>query len=492
MAIDSGAEPTTTDKNGFAFRRASQIIKSEIDYVLTHTDRINDFTVGSVARTMIEAESIEIEKLYYYTLENLQEAIDDSVTSAFGFDRKQATYAYGNVLVRLNSQLGQDLVINRGTAFTSSQEAYQQEYRTTVPYRIPKGSRSFVIEVQCTVIGSYGNIPANVIDRTSDIGAIASVTNPEAFNTGSDEETPEQEKVRFRRMIQSLARGTNQSLLYQAESVPNVAGAALFESTYGAVVIYAHDANGNLSADLQRQVADALVDYKPAGIKVFVLPVHKSVVALDVSVQVSDSNLETDGFLQLIRNNISDYINTLTVGDPLYKANIIQKIMDTSDTGIVDTNVDVKVYPDKEMLGEQGIDDDTIINVKGVLVNQPYLRPVDITSDPHYGMVGVTDTKVKQAGGNTYKDAIVPNQNSQDSTNGTDNSDNTLINTGITNSEGDIYTKPIEVGDVYKTNSNELLRLAICNVKFNYLDFQEPIDKNGTNTDTTGKNNNIE
>lgn len=482
MAIDKGAEETTEDKNGFVFRKANQIIKSEINDILTHTDKINDFTTGSIARTMVEAEALEIEKLYYYTLENLKHAIDESVTTAFGFTRKKATYAYGNVLVRLSAPLAQDLVIDRGTLFYSTNPNYQQQYRTNVAYRIPKGSQSFTIVVYCTVIGSYGNIPENTIDQSTDIGGLVSVTNPESFNTGTDEENPEAVKIRFRQMIQSLSMGTNQSLVYAAESVPGVAGASLFESTYGAVVIYAHDANGNLSYDLQQAVADKLVAYKPAGIKVFVLPTHKSVVALDIEVAVNDTTLEQDSFLELIKQTLSEYINTLTVGDPLYKANIIQKVMDVSDTGVIDTKVDVKVYPDSEMIvGDSSLDDDSIVNVKGVLVNQPYLRPVDITSENTYGLLNVDNTKIKERDGNTYKDAIDKN-----SFGSPDDDISTVIGlqSDITNSLGDSYVKGIEVDDIYRTNSNEILRLALCNVHFKYADFDEPIDTNATNSAT--------
>ena len=124
MAIDKSAEETTEDKNGFVFRKATQIIKSEINDILTHTDKINDFTTGSITRTMVEAESLEIEKLYYYTLENLKHAIDEGITGAFGFTQKKATYAYGNVLVRLSAPLVQDLVIGRGSLFYSTNHNY--------------------------------------------------------------------------------------------------------------------------------------------------------------------------------------------------------------------------------------------------------------------------------------------------------------------------------------------------------------------------------
>lgn len=467
MAIDTSADTLTVDKNGFAFRKASQIIQSEIDNMLTHTNQVNDFTVGSISRTLIESEAIEIEKLYYYTMENLKKAVDDGVTSAFGFTRKQATYAFGNVFIRLSSDLSQDLVIDRGTRFYSTDPNYQQIYRTMVPYRVPKGSRTFTIPVYCTVIGSYGNIPDHVIDRTTDLAGISEVYNPEAFNTGSEEETPEQAKIRFRQMIQSLARGTNQSLKYIAESVPGIEGANVYESTYGAVVVYAHDANGNLGDDLIQQVANKLVDYKPAGIKVMVYPTHKSVVALDVQVRVNNSDLETDDFLKLIKQNLSDYINSMSVGEPLYKANVIQRIMDVDDLGVLDTTVDVKVYPDQEMLNNPGISDDSIINVKGVQVNQPYLRPIDISQDDSYGILGQSNNNLNESDGLSWRDAFYNGDQLKDQ---------------------DELTEGLDIDDLYRTNSNEILRLAICNVSFKYEDQDPSLSLKIKDSDETNSN----
>lgn len=470
MAFDPDADNLSLDENGFAFKKAGQITDDAIQQVMTHTDQINDFTVGSITRTLIESEAIEIEKLYYYSLENLQMAIDDAVTSAFGFARRQATYAYGQVSITLNSPLAQDLVIDRGTRFFSSQAAYEQVYRTMIPYRVPKGVQSFEIRVYCTVIGSYGNIPNHVIDRTDDIGAISQIDNREAFNTGQDEESPEAAKIRFRKMIQSLARGTSQSLVYAAESVPDIAGSYLYESTYGSVVLYCHDLNGDLPRHLQDEVAQKLIEYKPAGINVFVRPTHKSLVSLNIEVTVDDTNLRKRGFLQMIRRELTNYINQFTVGEPLYQSDIVQKIMDVSDSGVLDCSVAIRVYPDNSLLEEPAVADDTVINVKNVRVDQPYLRPVDFTSPDHYGEIGVDDTKIKQKNGQTWKDAIAE----------TDQGKQEDLQTAYENDDADLST-PLIVDDVYVTNPNEILRLGICNVRFKPLDGDTNViaDNNG-------------
>lgn len=471
MAIDTTADDLSINEQGFAFKKASQIIYDSIQQVMVETDQINDFTVGSITRTLIEAEAIEIEKLYYYSLENLKKAIDDAVTSAFGFTRRKATYAYGDITIYLGNPLAQEMIIDRGTRFFSTQAAYDQVYRTMIAYRIPKGTQVFRITVYCTTLGSYGNIPNNVIDRTDDLGTIMRITNEEAFNTGQDEETPQQAKIRFRKMIQSLARGTDQSLVYAAESLPDIAGGYLYESTYGSVVLYCHDLNGNLSDDLRQKVADKLVDYKPAGINVFVRPTHKTLVMMNIEVTVSDTNLRQTGLLQMIRNEISSYVNQFTVGQPLYKADVIQKIMDLSDNGLLDVKVAIRVIPDDELLTEPYVADDTVLNIKGVAVDQPYLRPVDITNDEYYGEVGVDNTALKQTDGQTWKDAIAETN--------TGKGMNDLIAEYKTGNAD--LSNIIDVDDVYVTNPNEILRLGVCNVRFKPVDGDQNIiaDNNG-------------
>lgn len=470
MAVASDGE-ISIDTTGFAFKKASQIVDSEINQIVVSTDRINDFSTGSITRTMIEAEAIEIEKLYYYTLENLKLAIDDAVTSAFGFTRRTATYAYGSVRVDLNSSLAQDLYIPRGTRFFSTYEAYEQVYRTQVPYRIPKGSRSFELTVYCTVMGTYGNIPSEVINRTDDLGAITNVTNPEAFNTGQDEESPQQTKIRFRQMIQSIAKGTNQSLVYAAESVPNVAGGYLYESTYGTVVLYAHDLNGNLDDNLREQISKKIVQYRPAGIKVIIHGVHKTMVTMNIAVDVTDENLRQIGMLQTIRRTISDYVNSLTVGDPLYKADVLQKIMDINDTGIRDAKVEIRVWPDNSLLAEPMVSDDTVINVKSTLLSQPYLRPDDITTNENtYGMIGLKDTKIKPNAGNNWRDALVVADEAKKEV---DTTDNDSLRDAYEDGNVDL-SKVIKLDDAYITSPNEILRLGICNVQF--------IPRNGDST----------
>ena len=430
----------STDDNEMTYKKASQILSSLIDDTLINTDKINDFTEGSISRTLYEAEATELEMLYYLTRENMKTAIDKSVLTSFGFEPKKATYAYGNVRVSFNNPLANTIYLPKGTIFTSSQDIYDQRYTTTDEYKIPKGTGAFEVPVYCTETGTYGNVPEGVIDTTSSMSGISEVTNPQSFLTGTDDETSADMKVRFRDMLQALNRGTTQSLKNAVMNVEGIAGCYVYESTYGAVGIYCHDNNGDLSTDLQKAVANALVDWRPAGIRVYVFPTHKSIVQAQIGISVSDIGLEDPNFLTMVKQKIEAYINSLSVGVSIYKSDLIQKVMDISDLGIVNCTMDLSVTPDEALLDKQYIGDDTVINVKGVEVNQKYLRAPDITNDATYGMVGVTNTNIDDSGKVSYKDANV-------------------IKNGTTTT-----LDPVEVTDHYNTNPNEILRAGTITV----------------------------
>ncbi|MCA7081789.1 hypothetical protein LGL73_13630, partial [Staphylococcus aureus] len=66
------------------------------DYILTHTDTINDFTTGSAIESIDESISQELEEYYYLTIENIKQGVQDSIFEAFGFERIEASPAFGN------------------------------------------------------------------------------------------------------------------------------------------------------------------------------------------------------------------------------------------------------------------------------------------------------------------------------------------------------------------------------------------------------------
>lgn len=415
------------------------------DYVLTHTNKINDFTEGSAIETLLEASSLETEMLYYLTMQNIKSGIQDGVMQAFGFTRKQATYAYGTVRLTFTSELTTSLYIPKGTLFSCSDTSYTQTYQTLDEYQIPSGANYVDIPVYCTTVGAYGNIPANTIDTTTDITYLDTVTNLEAFQTGTDEETVSDMTVRFRQMIQSLQRGTVQALEYGAKTVDGIAGAYVFESTYGSVTVYCHDANGDLSSDLQTAVTNELYYWKAAGIRVSVQPVHKTTVDLTIGINVPNTTLQTDDFLAAVKLRMENYLNAYTVGQPVYISDLIQNVMDISDWGIVDTEIESQANIDDTLSGKTAVDEDSYININGMDVKPQDLQPIDISKDNTYGIISMKqNTKTNNDNSVSYKDAI------------TDTDSDT----------GEQTVEPIEISSKYNTAGNELVKAGTVTVYF--------------------------
>lgn len=421
------------------------MLSTMTDYVLTHTNKINDFTEGSAIETLLEASSLETEMLYYLTMQNIKSGIQDGVMQAFGFTRKQATYAYGTVRLTFTSELTTSLYIPKGTLFSCSDTSYTQTYQTLDEYQIPSGANYVDIPVYCTTVGAYGNIPANTIDTTTDITYLDTVTNLEAFQTGTDEETVSDMTVRFRQMIQSLQRGTVQALEYGAKTVDDIAGAYVFESTYGSVTVYCHDANGDLSSDLQTAVTNELYYWKAAGIRVSVQPVHKTTVDLTIGINVPNTTLQTDDFLAAVKLRMENYLNAYTVGQPVYISDLIQNVMDISDWGIVDTEIEAQANIDDTLSGKTAVDEDSYININGMDVKPQDLQPIDISKDNTYGIISMKqNTKTNNDNSVSYKDAV------------TDTDSDT----------GEQTVEPIEISSKYNTAGNELVKAGTVTVYF--------------------------
>ena len=102
----------TEDSNEeFQFKDNDTILSDMIDTVMIRNNDVNDFTPGSILRTLLESESLELETLYYLQLENLNHAIDESVLQAFDFDPIDYVHAFGNIIIYFTDTLQKDLYI---------------------------------------------------------------------------------------------------------------------------------------------------------------------------------------------------------------------------------------------------------------------------------------------------------------------------------------------------------------------------------------------
>lgn len=331
------------------FKRMTEIYSRLVDYTITNTEDINDFTVGSAMRAIYEAVSIELEQYYVLTRENVAEAIEKGVYSSFGFEQKKAVKAYGAVQISFHNPAQQALLIPRGSTFTSNQSSYSQVYETLEDYRIPQGAILVEVDVYCQVPGEVGNVPAGVINiMRTPLPNIKSVSNPAAFQTGQDKEPTEELRSRFQAFINALSRATIPALEYGTREVPEVAGVYIDEQV-GLVTIYAHDRNGNLPELLKTKIENNLINYRPAGISVVVKPVTKKTIDIEVTLTLNNKAAITETFRTKIQNDITRYLNNMSTSQDLILSDLTRVIMNIDKQLIYDVhfknlsdNIDIK------------------------------------------------------------------------------------------------------------------------------------------------------
>ncbi|WNM50367.1 baseplate wedge subunit [Staphylococcus phage Alsa_1] len=320
-------------------KKFSEILSRLIDKTMIGTRKVNDFTPGSVIRSLYEAVALEIEQYYMLTRENIKFGIEQGVMDAFDFKKRQPKRAYGTVTIKFYNPLQEDLYIPRGTTFTSTRQRYVQQFENIEDYYVPQGSMEYDIEVYCKQAGTVGNVPENTIDTMgTSTTLINSVTNKLSFSTGSDEESMTDLKNRFHLFVESRGRATGKAIEYGARQVEEVQGVYVKEDV-GHITVYAHDKNGDLPESLQTDIEYSIEDYRPSGIALTVRPVQKQIVDLDIDVTLSDIYKQSETLQVHIENVVRAYLNAFNVSQDLIISDLIQIIMNIDDYLIYDCSI---------------------------------------------------------------------------------------------------------------------------------------------------------
>src|SRR5690606_27841496 len=272
---------------GLKIKSFQEIMRGMVDWVAQGTNRLIDFSVGSVIRTFLEAVASEIEEIYYKTYKNFIWAVENSIYQSFGFEKIPAMKAYGILRLTLVAALTLAYVLPAGSKYSTYTTNPDDiiSFGTQQYYTSPAGSTYADITVYCTEPGEIGNVSSYTISQmVNAISFVSTVYNPDSFNTGRNEETQAERKVRFSRYIDTRHRGTKKALEYAALEIPEITGVYVDDPGTGMVYLYCHDANGDLPETLRNRVIKNLENYRPAGIPVFVQPIVKN--ELDVSLEI--------------------------------------------------------------------------------------------------------------------------------------------------------------------------------------------------------------
>jgi uncharacterized phage protein gp47/JayE len=177
--------------------------------------------------------------------------------------------------------------------------------------------------------GSNGNVAAGAISViAAEIQGVDAVTNPSSFSNGSDQETDEAFKARFRLAIKSLSRGTSDALTFSVVSLSTSFQAVVLPNQdyngttdYGMVTVIVDDGSGQIADSLLAKATNAIFSYIAAGIRCGVYKATRSNVAVQLTLAVAPGYYRPN-VVAALSATIAANINSLGLGAGLGYFNV--------------------------------------------------------------------------------------------------------------------------------------------------------------------------
>jgi uncharacterized phage protein gp47/JayE len=193
-----------------------------------------DTSVGTTVRKMLDAVAEVVASAYsdkvlldYQYDINAKSGSDlDDFVALFGFSRLAAKRATGSVTFSRtlppSPTVAPAIFIPIGTQLATA-DSTPIVVSTMVPAILPAGSTTIQIPVQAVVGGAIGNIPgSSLVRKVTPVDGIPSFTNPSALTGGTDPESDDQLRSRFKRTVFRNLAGTEQMFLAIALDNPAV------------------------------------------------------------------------------------------------------------------------------------------------------------------------------------------------------------------------------------------------------------------------------
>ena len=321
----------------FQIKDFRSIVVSMLSVARASQDKVTDFSVGSVARTLMEAPATEIEQLYLQMLLGLQEAIPVAIYRAFDFEIVDALPASGIVTLVFPEPTEIDLVVPRGAVFEAPLRGAR--FFSAADVAIPVGSTQALVTVVSVVAGAAGNVTENEITQAGGVALPASTEFMNLpFTSGRDSESELERKSRFIQFVFSLSRGTVHAVRYAASlaTVTDVLGnvqefvtrIGLAEAP-GHVDVYIYGSGGLPSSGLiasGQSIIDGYVEsgtgakipgYRSAGVEVLVQAMSERSVAIGLTVRTLTGVPHSASLLSAITSSIETVIGAVEPGDVL-------------------------------------------------------------------------------------------------------------------------------------------------------------------------------
>ena len=235
------------------------------------------------------------------------------------------------------------------------------EYITTGTASFASSTLSVLVNVRAVQAGKASQVGRNSIRKFATPGGLfdtkLQVTNDLPTAHGEDAEDDQDFRNRIRDFWKTVRRGVVGAIEYGARSVAGVVSARAEEVTSNGdaariVMLYIADSSGVASLAKATEVRDALVEFRSAGIKVVVVTSMPQIASVALALQFQNG-VDSDGLTEIIRAAVVEFINTLPVSGPLYRAALHSVLQRYVSSGLIVSNSTV-ASPSGDLIPEPG------------------------------------------------------------------------------------------------------------------------------------------
>jgi hypothetical protein len=314
------------------------LVQNQIAAIQAATIKILDFSIGSVLRALVESNSsvvIYLQTLLLRILASTRAATCsgedlDTWMADYGLARLQAIGSTGYVTFsRFTTALAANLPIGYlvetstgAQVFTVLADETHANYNPlTKMYVIPAGQASITVPIEAIYTGSTTNVMAGAINTlTQSIPGIDVVTNALALTNGVDAETDTAFRTRFIEYIASLARATQDAIAYAILKIqPGLTYTIVENYDYAGAVkqgyfyVVVDDGTGQPVQTLLDSISASINAVRPLCSTYGVYaPV---IVAANVSMNLTLSGGDAAVIKQMVKDNITTYLNKVGLGN---------------------------------------------------------------------------------------------------------------------------------------------------------------------------------
>lgn len=260
-------------------------------------------------------------------------ALDELVTDHLGIVRFPGVRARGEVTFSRPGTGFGDVAIAAGTRLETADEV-----RFVTTHDAILTGTSIKVQVEAQEAGEAGNVGAATItvfvDKLPD--TTVTVSNTEKMAGGAPPETDAELAARASLVIPLAARGTEEAVIFGARQVAGVVKAHV---NPGTTTVYIADASGGANTTLINAVKDELDKWRPLGVNVTVL--GASVVSQNATMALTfEVGFATQAASDLAVSVVKGVINSLDIGDTLYRSKLSQAVLNTVP-GLLDVSFSV-------------------------------------------------------------------------------------------------------------------------------------------------------